>query len=767
MKKRMLACLLALLFTLTLLPAVSLAADPAVVITTYGGGSVEVFYEGPQADVIAASYDNGRMTASETKTGVTEGKLTFALPEADAYRVFALDSVTKAPLCESGLEADASRLIVYESTDQPLPMMSDNMAHATSSAVDAYVEASMLLEELMQLDITDIHMPVRPDDEHAVDMESEEALAARAKYEDTLDKLRRAQKAWDQVLKAGAVLDAAAEQEIAALQSAGAQPVLQAASQDEQLAWAKSLTAHYDALKGANRIAQLAKDMGCDAHRAYASLVMAQNILQGHYANEEGDNAEFWEKTMIATKTGAKIGLFICATIATGGATATAPAGYVTVGEAAGIVLGGVDCTIDATSSTCKILLGPDNKVVKAYDDAMKPVTDTLMIYSIVTGGGSSAGEKMSCIFDAGNRAKELYDQFTVKKDKDGNLVVDVTTVKTSDGQAAQDVIDKELDGGTGFAGQGTEMTPEEAVKDFTDKVDSGDDWLDVLIHELGLDDKSLMDLMRDFDEKVREQIDEDNKDEDDDDGGGGGGGDTGGGGGGGDPDGGPPEEPKIIRNYYEETGTLSSEIAVDKKGRELWSKYYTKSGLVSREDVFSAGPEEGTRILTRKFYYNNEWDLEETGGVTDVLKTVQQYLEDANGTKEYYGNWYGYYPDGTLSGWSTGVGDMHDQAYHREEYAKNGWLSTVYEVDPANPKHVTRFLYYTDPHYNGCPYFTAGHLWEIREGIQDNTYPGGWRETYVYDKWEVREWPSDAYDWVWQYYDYLGVNQSEVIPMN
>ncbi len=766
MKKRLIAALIAVSMALTLVPTVSLAADPAVVITGYGGGMVEVYYEGPAAEIVAASYDNGRMTAMSAKSVDGDGKLTFEdLPEADAYRVFALDAETRAPICEGGMEADASRLIVYRAENQKLPTTSDELAHAAAAAVDAYAEATMLLYELQQLDISDIRQPVSDDPAQKPDPESEEALAAKQRYDETMALLKRAEDAWDQVLKAGAVFDAAAEKEVAEHEAAA----LQRAEDSEQLAWAQSLTDHYDAIKGGNKLAQLAKDMGCDAHRAYASLVMAQNILQGHYYNEEGDNAEFWEKTMIATKSGAKVGLFICATILTGGATAASPAGYVTVGEAAGIVLGGVDCTIDVTSSTAKIILGPDSQVVKNFDDKMKPVTDALMVYSIVTGGGSTAGEKMACIFDSGTRVKELYDQFSVKKDENGDLVTDVTSVKAGDGKAAQDVIDSELGGGMGFESQSTTMDAEDAVKLFTDKVESDDTWLDVLIHDLGLDDKSLFDLMRDFDTKVREQIDKDN--EDDEGGGGGSGGEGGEGGGSGDEGGGGggggDKTPKIVRSYGDD-GKLYSEVCFDENGEEQWGRYYAKNGLISREESFTAGPEEGTRLKTRTYYYNNEWDLELTGGVRDVVKVIQQYLIDERGIdREYYGDWYDFNPNGTISSYKTGSESDHSRCYYAEEYDGDGYLSIITEWDPENVKHLTVSSYYTDPHYNGCPYNTRGHLQQIKEGIRDITKPTGYSEFYRYEKWTAEKWHSDAYDWVWRWSSMIPPYGSEIYPMS
>ena len=111
---------------------------------------------------------------------------------------------------------------------------------------------------------------------------------------------------------------------------------------------------------------------------------------------------ERWEKTYTGIKTGAKVGLYVCATIATAGGTAAISAGTATVtaGQAAGILVGGADCALEVTSSAGKIFLGPDHKVVQRFDERTKPISEACFLYSVCTGGGDTLGEKLACLGD-------------------------------------------------------------------------------------------------------------------------------------------------------------------------------------------------------------------------------------------------------------------------------------------------------------------------------------------------------------------------------
>ncbi|NCC67264.1 MAG: hypothetical protein EOM14_03570, partial [Clostridia bacterium] len=90
--------------------------------------------------------------------------------------------------------------------------------------------------------------------------------------------------------------------------------------------WAEDLTAKYDAIKGGQTIKQLARQLGTDAKSAYEQLVLAQDIIR----NGAMADADFYDKltkAAQATKTVCKVGVFVTATIATGGGTLSALAG--------------------------------------------------------------------------------------------------------------------------------------------------------------------------------------------------------------------------------------------------------------------------------------------------------------------------------------------------------------------------------------------------------------------------------------------------------
>ena len=394
MKRTLISLLMAAAMLLSLLaPLRASAAGQTELTGEWKDGVFTVTMNIPgvsSATLLAAAYENGRMTQVRTRENVTNGKpVRFEdLDSSYQVRVFAIDPKSSQPLCKQEEVRNPDFLnpddmVVFHDT-VPLPTADDTVTAALSSALSAYVSSSLASDRygsyyneniatapgVKRADTKDLlssastvpGLPRRPDRggsitpklpagyiqnlQHAAGIVNDLAGAAVRGGKETselsaLDLCRQA-------TKTCAVLNAIAEDraEDAQLQAAA---LMAAGPSDDQLAWARNISALYDAKKGNQKLAQLARDLGCDARRAYHQLVMAQNILQGHYANVEGDLNEFWEKTMIATKAGCKVGLFVCATIATGGAaaasaTAAAPLGYISATEAAGIVVGAVDC---------------------------------------------------------------------------------------------------------------------------------------------------------------------------------------------------------------------------------------------------------------------------------------------------------------------------------------------------------------------------------------------------------------------------------------
>ena len=766
MKRRLLSLLTLAALALSLLVLPSQAAGQ----TELTGGrwtkdGFTVTFNAPSATtatLMAASYVNGKMTQVKTQADVKGGQtVTFnGLNEAYLVRVFAIDPTSSMPVCDREEVRNPDALKVFQGT-VALPTADDTVTKALSSALSAYASSSLALDrygsyfneniaaapggsqsptaDLERSASTVLGLPRRPDQggsitpklpsgyiqnlQHAAGIVNDLAGAAVRGGKETSE--LSALELCRQATKACAVLNAIAEDraEDAQLQAA----VLMAAGpSDDQLAWARNISALYDAKKGNQKLAQLARDLGCDARRAYHQLVMAQNILQGHYANVEGDLNEFWEKTMIATKAGCKVGLFVCATIATGGAaaasaTAAAPLGYISAAEAAGIVVGAVDCTIEITSAGGKIILGPDSKAVKSYEDFMKPVSDATLLFALFTGGGSSAGEKLACLGDLGFRAKELYDSFTLKKDADGNIVADVLTLKAEDGQAVKDLAEKLLDVDTGFDQEPSDKTVEEVLKDFTEDRPIDDETLEKLLDETEVD-KDLKDVVEDFNEEVDREIEEDYKDVDDDD---------------------PsyPERPPRIVQSFDEDGNLRDETCYDSRGELLWAKYYnTETKVLSNEAVYSDLPD-GTRMRTWTRYFNEPDDLAAAGGPNRInwIEHSQRGENDVTYETPYYGAGPNltFNTAGTLVARSTeGCTEVFDNA---------GNLSVVtYYENEGTISTTTTYSYYTyQP--KDCKFDPTGHLQEVKVIQRDTSNYMDLGKTLYWEKWEIRSWDEGS----------------------
>lgn len=178
---------------------------------------------------------------------------------------------------------------------------------------------------------------------------------------------------------------------------------------DPATEWAESLSSQYDKIQGANRLKQLAQQMGTDAKSAYKQLAMAQDILQRDAANAEGDLYEKWQKIMEATKTASKTGLFISATIISAG-TSTAVASGVSLANATAIVVSGVDVILDVGTTSSNIVLGNNNKVTIEFDKMKGNFAPVSFVFGLNGFGTSSTGEKLAFIGD------NLSDWFNDKK---------------------------------------------------------------------------------------------------------------------------------------------------------------------------------------------------------------------------------------------------------------------------------------------------------------------------------------------------------------
>ena len=392
--KRLCALCCALLLLLTLSPAPAGAAADKLT-ASIDGSTVKVSYSGSAANalIVCASMTDGVMDSIAQKTCANGKSVTFPWSDDCHCQFIALDPSTFRPLCES-----VDTLVAYDGPVE-VPFVNDEseaVAAATIAAVADYTRAQQLTEDLSALG-------------SEVEGIKDGGTLDKTKFESLNAQLQDAFDAWDQVTDASGLLYTAAGS-LAEAQTAALQSLIEGsgftydeiALMADDLEWAKQVTRAYDSIKSSTKLQELGMMMGCDARRAYQYLQMAQNILTGHAYSDFGNCAEKWEKTYTGIKTGAKVGLFVCATIATAGGTAAISAGTATVtaGQATGILIGGVDCAIEVTSTTGKIFLGPGSSIVQRFDDRTKPISDACLIYSICTGGGDTLGEKLACLGD-------------------------------------------------------------------------------------------------------------------------------------------------------------------------------------------------------------------------------------------------------------------------------------------------------------------------------------------------------------------------------
>ncbi|MCE5236277.1 MAG: hypothetical protein LLF87_09550, partial [Eubacteriales bacterium] len=170
--------------------------------------------------------------------------------------------------------------------------------------------------------------------------------------------------------------------------------------------WAENLTKQFDALKGAQRYKQLASQLGTDAKTAYEQMALAQKIITDAAALEEAraeaDEVTRCLKLVQGYKTVSKVGLFVAATIQTGGGTLTAlPGSSFTLAQAAGTIVGGTDCIVDIADTGSNIILGEGNQVSATAEDVKKYLGPVSSVMGIVNWGDAAGGEKLSYVGDA------------------------------------------------------------------------------------------------------------------------------------------------------------------------------------------------------------------------------------------------------------------------------------------------------------------------------------------------------------------------------
>ncbi|NMB88108.1 MAG: hypothetical protein GYA17_07095, partial [Chloroflexi bacterium] len=167
--------------------------------------------------------------------------------------------------------------------------------------------------------------------------------------------------------------------------------------------WAENLSKQYDALRGAQRYKQLAQQLGTDTKTAVEQMVLAQKIIRNAADLEEAQavSAEYNRSlnTLQVYKTGSKVGLYLGATIATGGGSLTALAGSsMSLGTAGAVAVGGVDCIVDVGATASTIVLGEDHQVTVDFQNASDVLQPVSMVMGLVTLNPNDAEDMVAMV---------------------------------------------------------------------------------------------------------------------------------------------------------------------------------------------------------------------------------------------------------------------------------------------------------------------------------------------------------------------------------
>lgn len=369
-------------------PVYSEALETLTISLQCADAEIQRAIENGTVMLLAASY-YGDMLMNTASGTYVNGTVTFNIPKAYSYKFFALCRENLEPVApkfewyyENGIIGDTAE-------NQPIPTESDELAEATSDAVYDLAYANELVGELEKLDISVVYNN-------------------REKLAEYTQMVNEAMAAYSRVTKTAAVLGAVANKQvedgktqIASLQSA--EDISLNATDNDAVKWAEEINRMYDSVKTGNRILGLSQQMGVDAKRAYAMLTMANNILQGKYGDEEAAEADQWMKIWTGIHTGAKVGFWTTAAIATGGTS--------TLVTTTATVVGGVDCALDIGKSTTTIILGDDDPAMEDIDKVCNVVGAIGFIFGLVTYKGGNSGEKLAFIGDAVEKTG-IYDVF-------------------------------------------------------------------------------------------------------------------------------------------------------------------------------------------------------------------------------------------------------------------------------------------------------------------------------------------------------------------
>ena len=407
MKRRILSLFVTLAMVIGLCTPMTAKAELNEIQTDYNADTGKLNITLPaspytEAQLFAASYnEDGSLEDIKMQTleaGAPVNQVVDHLTPASWYKVFLFEKDTLTPLSlhsEGSAVSKYADLVTAKGTVY-VPQIDGSVAHATAMAVDAYVEAEMAKERAVSLFDDTTSTYITEDNKTAKINKIAQIAESGTEYEKqmALSQIATAKMAMEQVAGAAAVLDAAAEKDLADTKvSINSYITLCSSSgtkQDEALKWAEDLSKKWDSLPKKERLRNFAEQMGVDARTAYQALTDAQDIINGKYT----DDAKFYDIcTRVATgiQTASKVGMFVCATVATGGTAAAA--GGLTAAQATGVVLGGIDCCVEIGRTEAKIILGDDHKLVQAIENstATKIYDTSMFIYGVATFDPKSA----------------------------------------------------------------------------------------------------------------------------------------------------------------------------------------------------------------------------------------------------------------------------------------------------------------------------------------------------------------------------------------
>lgn len=173
----------------------------------------------------------------------------------------------------------------------------------------------------------------------------------------------------------------------------------------DQQTWAENLTKQYDALKGAKRYQQLAQQLGTDAKTAYEQMALAQKIIHNTAELEEAEGVvnAYTESInyLQGVKTASKVGVFVVGTVVTGGGSLSAlGASSWSLGQAGGVIVGGVDCIVDIAATGSNIILGENHQVTVGFDDVKDKLAPVSAVVGLATFNSAETGEQLAYIGD-------------------------------------------------------------------------------------------------------------------------------------------------------------------------------------------------------------------------------------------------------------------------------------------------------------------------------------------------------------------------------